>query len=105
MSATRVVNLRHEPYDIYIGRPSPYGNPYSWQSNTLAKYNVGSREESIQKYRYDLMNLSRDELIEFLSPLVGKRLGCFCKPLHCHGDVLIELIKDMFGEKDNPRTS
>jgi len=30
-----------------------------------------------------------------LHELKGKRLGCFCKPKLCHGDVLVELINDM----------
>ena len=30
-----------------------------------------------------------------LSELKGKRLGCWCKPAPCHGDVLVELIEEM----------
>jgi len=54
---------------------------------------VGSRTEAIAKYRARILMLPR--LLERLPELVGKRLGCFCKPHEqCHGDVLIELIKE-----------
>ena len=28
-----------------------------------------------------------------LEPLRGKVLGCYCKPLACHGDVIVELLE------------
>ena len=31
-----------------------------------------------------------------LEELEGKTLGCWCKPKTCHGDVLVELVNDMF---------
>ena len=85
-SASTVVNLRNEPYDVYIGRPSKWGNPY--------KIRVGqSREQAIALYR-DYVRLTPG-LRNALSELKGKRLGCFCKPSPCHGDVLVELIKEL----------
>ena len=50
---TRVVNLRMEDYDVYIGRGSIFGNPYTHISDrpTLAKYVVATRGEAIQKYK------------------------------------------------------
>ncbi|MCE5309666.1 MAG: DUF4326 domain-containing protein [Acidobacteriales bacterium] len=86
---TRVVNLRREPYDVYIGRPGrgqkgPWGNPF-----TLGR--DGDRAAVLAKYRRWL--LSHPELVERARrELKGKTLGCFCKPLACHGDVLAELI-------------
>jgi hypothetical protein len=44
----RVVHCKKSPYDIYIGRPSKWGNPYSHLSGTLAEYKVSSREEAIE---------------------------------------------------------
>lgn len=32
-----------------------------------------------------------------LLELKGKRLGCWCKPAPCHGDVLVELIEELSG--------
>ena len=50
---------------------------------------------SPQKYRKYI--LSNKKLMNDLKELEGKILGCWCKPLACHGDVLLELIekKDM----------
>lgn len=78
----KVVNLNQEPYDVYIGRPSKWGNPY-----VIGK--DGTRSEVIAKYREYVMN--NPELMESLVELRGKILGCYCKPKACHGDVLVEL--------------
>lgn len=82
----RPVNLRKEAYDIYIGRPSKWGNPFSIPED-------GSRETVIRRYREYI--LSRSDLLEGLPELKGKRLGCFCHPLPCHGDVLAELVNQL----------
>ncbi len=80
---TRVVNIRKEACDVFIGRPSPFGNPYAagW---------AGDRPTVIAMYRRWI--LTQPYLLARLHELRGKRLGCFCKPKACHGDVLIELI-------------
>jgi hypothetical protein len=79
---TTVVNRKHEEYDIYIGRGSKWGNPYHIGKLT--------REEVIDKYREWIM--TQPELLGSLHELKDKRLGCYCKPLACHGDVLVELL-------------
>jgi hypothetical protein len=89
--ATRVVHCKKEPYDVYIGRGrgSPFGNPYSHQEGTLAKFKVGSRAEAIQKFReYALQDPA---LLQQIKGLKGKVLGCWCKPQDCHGDVIAEI--------------
>jgi Domain of unknown function (DUF4326) len=88
---TRVVNKYTEPFDVYIGRGSKWGNPYSWKPGTKAKYMVSSREEAIQKYKEWV--LQQPTLMNSLHELKGKTLGCFCKPAPCHGDVLVELVE------------
>ncbi len=93
---TKVVHFKKEPFDVYIGRPGPWGNPYSHLSDgTLAKFVVKSRDEAILKYREYV--LGNDELMAKLPELKGKVLGCWCKPKSCHGDVLAELA-DMESE-------
>lgn len=90
---TTVVNKNKESYDIYIGRGSKWGNPFTHINDreTKAEFVVGSRGESIEKYREYIMN--KPELLNSLHELAGKRLGCFCKPKSCHGDILVELIE------------
>ncbi len=81
---TRVVHCKREPYDVYIGRPSKWGNPFRMGAD-------GTRDEIIAKYR-DYVR-SRPDLMASLGELRGKVLGCWCRPLPCHGDVLVELIE------------
>lgn len=88
---TRVVNRRKEPFDVYIGRGSRWGNPFSHKGGTWAKEVVATREEAIRRYREWLM--TQPDLIRALPTLKGQTLGCWCKPLSCHGDVLAELAE------------
>lgn len=78
-----VVHCKRKAFDIYIGRPSKWGNPFSIGKD-------GSREEVIQKYRNWIVN--QEHLMNDLSELKGKVLGCWCSPAACHGDVLVSLI-------------
>lgn len=72
---------------VYIGRGSVYGNPY-----VIGKH--GTREEVIAKYLKDLEDCLGDPATqEALLALDGKDLVCFCAPLPCHGDVLIQAVK------------
>jgi len=87
---TKVVHRSRSRFDVYIGRPSKWGNPFSHKPGTLALYRVASREEAIARYREWL--LAQPELVaQVKSELKGKVLGCWCSPLPCHGDVLREL--------------
>lgn len=89
----RVVNLRAAKYDVYIGRGSIWGNPFSHLPSSRAKWIVGSREEAIAKYVEWFKD--QDDLILLLSSLRGKRLGCYCKPKICHGDYIASLVNKM----------
>ena len=86
----KVHNKYHKtaPKDaVYIGRGSVYGNPY-----VIGKH--GTREEVIAKYREALEeHLDDPTTQEALLALDGKDLVCFCAPLPCHGDVLIDAVK------------
>jgi len=87
---TLVVNRRYEEYDIYIGRPSKWSNPFSHQSSKFTVILVKTREEAI--FRYAEWIKTQPNLLAALHELRGKRLGCWCSPNHpCHGEVLAEL--------------
>jgi hypothetical protein len=89
---TLVVNARVNRYDVYIGRPSKWSNPYSHLPYSSARYIVRSREEAIAMYREWLP--TQRELMTALHELKGKRLGCpGCNPdiQPCHGHILAEL--------------
>jgi hypothetical protein len=89
----RVWNVydRNKPADaVYCGRPSPWGNPWSHLSGTLAKYKVATREIAIAKYRQFLID-NPDFRARVRAELRGKDLACFCAPLPCHCDTLLKV--------------
>ena len=82
---------------MYIGRSnskmsSEWGNPFSHLEKSAALYKVASREEAVSKYREWVVK--QPHLMEKLESLRGKRLGCWCKPKACHGDVLVDLLEN-----------
>jgi len=79
---TRVVHCKDQ-FDIYIGRPGPFGNPFVIGRD-------GDRQEAIRKYREWIVN--QPDLMNRIEELRGKVLGCWCSPEPCHGDVLVELL-------------
>jgi hypothetical protein len=96
MKPIKVVNLKKAPYDVYIGRGSKWGNPFTHLDNTTAEHRVETREEAIARYEEYIM--SNPTLFNQLPELKGKILGCYCKPQACHGDVLKRLCESHFPE-------
>lgn len=92
MNETKVVHCKKDNYDIYIGRGSIYGNPFTHIKNkkTKAEFIVSTRADAITAYKNWV--LTQPQIINNLEFLRGKRLGCFCAPKSCHGDILIELL-------------
>lgn len=84
MSPVRVVHCKVDPFDVYIGRPSKFGNPF-----VIGK--DGDRAAVIEKFRFYL-DASPELRTAAVKELSGKVLGCYCAPLPCHGDVLAEVI-------------
>jgi Domain of unknown function (DUF4326) len=87
-----VVHCKKEKFDIYIGRPSKWGNPFSHLIGTLAEFKVKDRNEAIECYEKWIYN--QPGLIKDLHELKGKVLGCWCKPKSCHGDILWRLANE-----------
>ena len=91
----RVVNVRVETPDVYIGRPSVWGNPFrltaeAARGSTLAKYRVWLWKQ-IEGGRITLSDLRG---------LDGKSLGCYCAPRPCHGNVLAAAVSWAMGQPD-----
>jgi len=97
MTETTVVNIRNEPCCIKITRKpngllaaTPgfgyYGNPF-----TVEEY---GREECLRLYKeyFDNRIVTDPVFRAAILSLRGKRLGCFCKPLACHGDIIKEWL-------------
>lgn len=74
----------------YIGRGSVLGNPFVMGRD-------GSREQVIEAYRQWLWKRIREGNAAVLNALraieEGESLGCWCKPLGCHGDVVVRAAR------------
>lgn len=81
----RVINKSVNPRTsgVYIGRPSVYGNPFRIGVD-------GNRDAVIAKYRAWLCD-QPDMVAAVKIGLRGRDLVCWCAPLACHGDVLLEI--------------
>ncbi|MFF2798207.1 DUF4326 domain-containing protein [Lysinibacillus xylanilyticus] len=91
----KVVNRHHRvPFDVYIGRGSKWGNPFTHRSDTQALAVANSKEEAIEMYR--LWIQTQPHLMNSLWELDGKTLGCSCFPEPCHGNVLQELRQQQY---------
>lgn len=79
----RDVGKRTTDEMIYVGRRTKWGNP--WKIDETR-----TREEVIELYRQYLDKILKHQP-DFLDELRGKDLICWCAPLPCHADILIEL--------------
>ena len=101
----KVVNkYKHTPteHDVYIGRGSPFGSPFSHLKSTHDIYKVDTREEAIDAFKTYLERETSEDT-HLKRKLDGLRertktedinLVCFCKPKACHGDVIKEYLED-----------
>ena len=89
---TKAVNMMEEHYDVRIDRKTKWGNPFQIGID-------GTREEVIKMYQDWI--LEQEHLMNSLSDLKGKKLGCWCKPKSCHGDVLARLADSCEESKRN----
>ncbi len=93
---TKVVNKdKGGKYDVYIGRGSDWGNPYAVGFGASPGEEQNDRDEAIRKYKYDFERDFLQKSKEDALKLKGKILGCHCKPLACHGDVLAEYLNSL----------
>ena len=96
MTETIVVNIRHSQYDVLIDRTTIFGNPFpEWK---------WGREECIRKfesYFWDRVERDPGWKAEVLK-LKGKVLGCWCKPLKCHGSIYKDYL-DSYDEIEQLR--
>jgi hypothetical protein len=92
---TIVVNIYKEQFDAYIGRVGRgedgyFGNPFRMENEI-------SREDAVQKFqKYFTERIQKDsEFRRRVLAVKGKRLGRFCKPNACHGDVIADWLNKM----------
>ncbi|MEO1924763.1 MAG: DUF4326 domain-containing protein [Gammaproteobacteria bacterium] len=85
---SHIVNIdKQDEFDVYIGRGSGFGNPYA------IGIEGDDRDEVIRKFKYDFdRDYLKDNFKTRLLKHRGKQFGCHCKPVSCHGDVLVEFL-------------
>lgn len=97
---TTVVNINVEECDFYIGRgpggtipPPPqrgcYGNPFP-----IKKYGLRGSIDRFVVYFYDRVENDKEFRAAVLL-LKDHRIGCFCKPSECHGDVIKQWLDEL----------
>jgi hypothetical protein len=92
-----VVNMRTcdppwgQPGDVRIDRTTKWGNPYPVTT-------FDTRATVITRYAFYLRNAIDSGELDIAEIANAKRLGCWCKPKACHGDVLKKAILGLKGE-------
>lgn len=78
-----MVHCKKNSFDVYIGRPSKWGNPFK----------DGTKEENIKRYEEWIQ--SQPKLMEEAKrELRGKILACWCAPKPCHGHILARIANE-----------
>jgi hypothetical protein len=95
-----VVHKSKKSYDIYIGRPSKWGNPYSHEDGTMAEFKVETRAEAIKKHE-EWVRSQPEMMVAIKRELKGKVLGCWCSPKLCHGHTLAWIANEEDNEDHN----
>ena len=88
------MHCKKEKYDIYIGRPGPWGNPFTMRSEedrqrVLARYKEWLEEQ------IEIGGIKKEDIIS----LRDKTLGCWCAPRPCHGDILLRAAERLERDK------
>ena len=86
----KVVHCKY-PHDVYIGREC-YGYKESKWHNPFKIGIDGTKADVIAKFEAWIRQ--QPELLAQLHELDDKRLGCWCAPSACHGDVLVKIRKE-----------
>ena len=103
---TKVIHISEKtgsPDEVYIGRPSVFGNPIGIYKRCPVCGGTHDRGGTLKCYRKYLMgHLEKDPAFkELVKGLYGKTLVCYCKPAACHGDILAEVTELLNKETDH----
>lgn len=94
IEVTEVVNRdRGDTFDAYVGRGTPWGNPF----HVGKQEGQFEREEAIEKFRehFNRSIVPNSSLRRGLLSLRGLRIACHCKPLACHADVIAAYLNSL----------
>lgn len=109
----RVVNIRSDDYDVYVGRAG-HGED-GWLGNPHLLSSQEPRGATIERYRETfygwLTNDAFKKRVDALAARSTVTLGCFCaklggitaadKPFTCHGQVIAEYLDEVRARRAN----
>lgn len=95
---SRAKGWRMPPNTVNVARPTRWGNPFAvyrtaWRGESEYPIRCATPAEAVERFRTMLMRATPEARErDYLSPLRGKNLACWCKPDDpCHADVLLAL--------------
>jgi Domain of unknown function (DUF4326) len=92
-----VGNKKHGARGIYVGRPSPLGNPFPLDREEERASVIRDYEEWLAEQLLDTSSPANIE-IHRLAVLARKQdicLVCWCAPKACHADIIKRTIEAM----------
>lgn len=95
---TTVVHLKRkdgvvvQDCDIYIGRACNMGGWRLTQSKWHNPFTIKTHGEKVFELYEEYIRSS--PVIKDIEELRGKRLGCWCAPNRCHGDILVKILNE-----------
>jgi len=93
-----MITVRNKQYGargIYVGRPSPLGNPFAMQGEATRAQVIRDYEDWLAEQLLDPSSPAHRE-IHRLAALARKQdicLVCFCTPKACHADIIKRTIE------------
>jgi hypothetical protein len=90
-----VGNKKHGARGIYVGRPSPLGNPFAMQGKATRAQVIRDYEDWLAEQLLDPCSPASIE-IHRLAALARKQdlcLVCWCAPKACHADIIKRTIE------------
>jgi Domain of unknown function (DUF4326) len=90
-----VGNKKHSALGIYVGRPSPLGNPFPLHREEERARVIRDYEDWLAEQLLDSNSAASIEMSR-LAALARKQdlcLVCFCAPKACHADIIKRTIE------------
>jgi len=90
-------NKQHGARGMYVGRPSPLGNPFAMQGESTRAQVIRDYEEWLAEQLLDPRSPASIEMSR-LAALARQQdlcLVCFCAPKACHADIIKRTIEAM----------
>lgn len=86
-----VIHCKRAGSDVYIGRPSKWGNPFVIGGDGDHTHVIECHERWLDR---------EPQLLAQVRELAGKALGSWCTPKRCHGGVLARRAREASGSRE-----